>query len=56
MQELTADSDKEARIRRSDGDANEKLAQQENLLLKAKVAHARQLLQRGADDGTDLLR
>ena len=56
MQELTAEAGKEVRIRRNDGEANEKLEQQENLLLKAKIAHARQLLQHNADHSLDLLR
>ncbi|KAL3152989.1 hypothetical protein ABBQ38_012017 [Trebouxia sp. C0009 RCD-2024] len=56
LQELTAEADKEVRIRRKDGEANEKLEQQENLLLKAKIAHARQLLQHNADHSLDLLR
>lgn len=55
MQELTADSNRAKPVRRSEGEANEKLAQQENLLLKAKVAHAKQLLER-ADEDPDLLR
>ena len=42
-QELTTDADKG--VRRSDGDASQKLMQQENLLLRAKVAHAKQMLQ-----------
>ena len=56
FQELTAEAGKEVRIRRNDGGANEKLEQQENLLLKAKIAHARQLLQHNADHSLDLLR
>lgn len=44
------------RIRRNDGEANDKLEQQENLLLRAKVAHAKQLLQQNADHSLDLLR
>lgn len=56
FQELTADADKEVRIRRNDGGAIAKLEQQENLLLKAKIAHARQLLQHNADHSSDLLR
>ena len=54
VQELTADADRATPIRRNEGDANQKLAQQESLLLKAKVAHARQLLDR--EDNSDLLR
>ena len=54
MQELTADADRTVPVRRSNGEANDKLAQQENLLLRAKVAHAKQLLER-ADDDNDLL-
>lgn len=56
FQELTAEAGKEVRIRRSDGEANEKLEQQENLLLRAKIAHARQLLQQNNDQSLDLLR
>ena len=55
-QELTAEAGKEGRISRNDGEANEKLEQQENLLLRAKVAHARQLLQHNADQSSELLR
>ena len=54
-QELTAEADKEVRIRRSDGVANEKLEQQENLLLRAKIAHAKQLLHSG-NHSLDMLR
>ena len=56
FQELTAEAGKEGRIRRNDGEANEQLEQQENLLLRAKVAHARQLLQHNADQSLDLFR
>ncbi len=43
-------------MRRSDGDASQKLMQQENLLLRAKVAHAKQMLQRNGDNSLDILR
>ncbi len=56
MQELTADADKAVHVRRSDGDASQKLMQQENLLLRTKVAHAKQMLQHSDDDNQDLLR
>ncbi|DBA70669.1 TPA: hypothetical protein ACH3X2_012048 [Trebouxia sp. C0005] len=55
LQELTADADKAVHARRSDGDASQKLMQQENLLLRAKVAHAKQMLQRNGDTNLDLL-
>lgn len=55
LQELTADADKAVHVRRSDGDASQKLMQQENLLLRAKVAHAKQMLQRNGDNNLDLL-
>ena len=56
IQELTADADSAVHVRRSDGDASQKLMQQENLLLRAKVAHAKQMLQRNSDNNQDLLR
>ena len=56
LQELTADADKAVHVRRSDGDASQKLMQQENLLLRAKVAHAKQMLQRNSDNSLDILR
>ena len=55
MQELTADADSAMPVRRHEGDASQKLMQQENLLLRAKVAHAKQMLQR-SDDDQDLLK
>lgn len=55
MQELTADADSAMPVRRHEGDASQKLMQQENLLLRAKVAHAKQMLQR-SDDNQDLLK